>query len=133
MEEKTQFIIDTEGRIFREYRQTEEIDPGDALQRAFTTNVVTTARNLMELPGYGPLHMVHQQAEQAVHFSVPLETINFRTTFKAITADEGYKDQLFPTFAHKDSSEPIIEVEWNRADAMAKQDATMRIRLSRYK
>lgn len=128
MEEKTRFIIDTEGRIFREHNTIEEIDPGEALQRAFTTNVVTTARDLMELPGYGPIHMVHQQSENAIHFSVPLETINFRTSFKAITADDGYKDQMFPTFAHKDSGEQIIEIEWNRADAMAKQEATMRIR-----
>lgn len=128
MDARTQFIIDWEGRIFREYRTLEEIDPGDALQRAFTTSVVTTARNLMELPGYGPIHMVHQQADNTVHFSVPLETINFRTSFKAITADEGYKDQLYPTFAHKDSGEQLIDIEWNRADAMAKQDATMRIR-----
>lgn len=128
MEEKTQFMVDLEGRIFRHYSQIEEIDPGDALQRAFTQNVVTVARNLMELPGHGLIHMVHQQSENAVHFSVPLETINFRTTFKPITADEGYKDQLFPTFAHKDSNEPIMEIEWNRADAMAKQEATMRIR-----
>ncbi len=128
MEERTQFIINQEGRIFREYRKIDEINPGDALQRAFTINVVTTARNLMELPGYGPLHVVHQQSENCIHFSVPMETINFRSTFKAITADEGYKDQLYPTFANKDSSEPIIEIEWNRADAMIKQDATMRIR-----
>lgn len=128
MEEKTNFLIDTEGRIFRQYTQLEEIDPGDALQRAFTTNVTTTARNLMELPGHGPIHIVHQQAENAVHFSVPLETINFRTTFKAITADEGYKDQMFPTFEPKESSVPVMDIEWNRADAMAKQDATMRIR-----
>lgn len=128
MEEKTQFMITTEGRIFRHYQQIEEIDPGDALQRAFTTNVVTTTRDLLELPGYGPIHLVAQQQENKLHFSVPLETINFRTTWKAIAADEGYKDQLFPTFADKNSAEPIIEIEWNRADAMLKQDATMRIR-----
>lgn len=126
--EQTRFIIDTEGRIFREYHSIEEIDPGDALQRAFTTNVATTARNLLELPGYGPIHLVHQQADNTLHFSVPLETINFRTSWKVITADEGYKDQLYPMFASRDSTEPIMDIEWNRADAMAKQEATMRIR-----
>jgi len=128
MTETTEFYISTEGRIFREYRQRDEIDPGDALQKVFTANVVTTARNFMELPGHGLIHVVHQQTDNVLHFSVPMETINFRTTFKAITADEGYKDQLYPTFAAKGSPEPIIEIEWNRADAMIKQEATMRIR-----
>lgn len=128
MQETMEFYINLEGRIFREYRQRKEIDPGDALQRVFTTNIVTTTRNFMELPGYGPIHVVQQQADQTLHISVPLETINFRTTFKAITADEGFKDQLYPTFAVKNSPEPILEIEWNRADAMIKQDATMRIR-----
>lgn len=128
MEERTQFIIDPEGRIFREYRELEEIDPGDAFQKAFTTNVVTTARNFMELPGHGPIHVVHQQSDSTLHFSVPLETINFRTTFKAINRDDGFKDQLYPTFEAKDSTTPIIEIEWNRAEAMLNQEATMQIR-----
>jgi len=125
---ESRFVIDTQGRVFLEHFERSEIEPGDALQKAFTTNVVTTARNFMELPGHGPIHVVHQQSDSTLHISVPLETINFRTTFKAIKEDDGYKDQFYPTFAHKDSGEPILEMEWNRADAMLKQDATMRIR-----
>jgi len=126
MNETTEFYIDMNGRVFREYRQRDEIDPGDALQKVFTANVTTTARNFMELPGHGPIHVVHQQAESRLHFSVPLETIHFRTTFKTITSDEGYKDQLYPTFGGKNDA--TLDIEWNRADAMLKQDATMRLR-----
>lgn len=129
MSEITEFYINTEGRIYREYRQREEIDPGDALQRVFTSNVVTTARNFMELPGHGPIHVVHHQSENCLHFSVPMETITFRTTFKAITADEGYKDQIYPTFGDKNASaSTMMQIEWNRADAMIQQEDSMRIR-----
>jgi len=128
METKSQFIISDSGVFYREDITRREIVPGDAFQRAFTTNIVSTCRNLLELPSHGPVHMVYEQMQQTWHFSVPMESINFRTTFKAIGKDDKYKDQLYPTFAPKESSETQLEIEWNRAAAMANQDATMRIR-----
>ena len=128
MSETIDYLITREGKVFRQHRTLEEIDPGEAIQKAYAQNITTTARNFMELPGHGPIHLVMQQAEGVLHVSVPLETINFRTSFKAITVDEGYKDQLFPSFHSKHSQDPMMEIEWVRADAMMKQDATMRLR-----
>jgi hypothetical protein len=128
MEEKTDYLITREGKMFRRYTQLDEIDPGEAIQKAYAQNITTTARNFMELPGHGLIHLVQQQAEGILHVSVPLETINFRTSFKAITTDEGYKNQLYPSFHDKHATDPMMEIEWVRADAMLKQEATMRLR-----
>lgn len=128
METKTQFIISDDGTFYREETTLRQIIPGDAFQRAFTTNIVTTSRNLVELPSHGLVHMVHELTAGVWHFSVPMETINFRTTFKPITTEK-HKDQLYPTFAAKESTDTIMEIEWNRAAAMASQDVAMRIRL----
>jgi len=127
MEDKTEFVITRDGRIFKRRETMEEIDPGNALQKAFTTAVQTTTRNLLELEGHGPVHLVAQQAENTMHVSVPLNEINFRTTFRAISEGD-QKDQLYPSFAAKSSTETMMEIPWKVQDAMAKQDATMRIR-----
>lgn len=127
MEEKTEFVISREGRIFRRTETLDEIDPGNELQKVFTTSVSTTTRNLLELEGHGPVHLVAQQAENMMHLSVPMNQINFRTTFRAITEGK-YKDQLYPSFAVKSSTETMMEIPWVVADAMAKQDASMRIK-----
>ena len=132
METKSQFIISENGTFYREDITRREIIVGDALQRAFTTNIVSTVRNLVELPGHGPVHMVYEQQQATWHFSVPMESINFRTTFKPIlgtaTGETKYKDQLYPTFAPKDSTDTIMEIEWNRAMAASSQDAALKLR-----
>lgn len=128
METKSQFIISDTGAIFREDITRREILATEALQRAFTTNIVTTTRNLLELPSHGPVHMVYEQQQATWHFSVPMHAINFRTTFKPIVSSDKYKDQLYPTFAPKESKETTMEIEWYRAKAMSSQDADMNIR-----
>jgi hypothetical protein len=127
METKKQYIISETGQFFREDIMRKEILPGDALQKAFSTNIVVTTRGLMELPGHGQVHLIYEQATETWHFSVPMQTINFRTTFKPITTDEGYKDQLYPTFADAGSKEPMMEIEWNKQDACISQSTSMNL------
>ena len=123
----TEFIIDSEGKFFREDRTRYEIDPGDGLQRAFTKGVSCRIRNITEIPGYGPCHVVYENDTQTQHWSVPMNTINFRTSFAVVKTEEG--EEVFPTFKDKkDTSEPFMEIEWNKADAMSKQDSEMEIR-----
>lgn len=126
METKSQFIVTPEG-FFREDITRREVMPSEALQKAFATTIVATTRDFLELPGHGLVHCVYEQATAIWHFSVPMETINFRTTFKPIT-EATYKDQLYPSFLHKDSEETVMEIEWNRAEACSKQDAQCKIR-----
>lgn len=127
MDEKTEFVISRDGRFYRRYETMEEIDPGNELQKVFTTAVHTTTRNLLELQGHGPIHLVAQQAENTMHVSVPMNEINFKTTFKVIT-EGAHKDQLYPSFATKNSTETMMEIPWKLEQAMEKQDASMRIR-----
>lgn len=129
METKFRFIITDAGAFFREDTTLREIMPGDALQKAFTTNIVSTSRNLLELPSHGPVHMVYEQQQATWHFSVPMETINFRTTFKPIINEAKYKDQLYPTFGAKETKETLLEIEWNREKAASSQDALLKISL----
>lgn len=128
MENKTQHVIDAEGRIFRETFTRMEVDPGDSFQRAFTTGLVSRMRNIIELPGYGPCHVVLEHDSLIQYWSVPLATINFRTTFQATKKDDKDPGELFPTFGPKDSKEPTLEIEWSLADAMVQQDEQMNLR-----
>lgn len=128
MEQKTQHVIDAEGRIFREIFTRQEIDPGDALQRAFTTGIVSRMRNVTELPGHGPCHLVLEHDTLVQYWSVPLTTINFRTTYQAVKKDDKDPGELFPTFGPKDGKDPMIEIEWNVGEAMVSQDAQMNLR-----
>lgn len=121
---KTQFVIEADGQIFREDINRIAVDPGDALQRAFTTGICTRVRNIMEIPGYGMAHMVYEADQVTQHWSIPMEKINFRTTFRA-----NENGELYPTFAAANQTvEPIIEIEWDKAQAMSGQESTMNIR-----
>jgi hypothetical protein len=128
METKLQFIIAENGTFYREDITRREIVVGDALQRALNANVVSKVHNLLELPSHGAVHLVYTQQDATWNFSVPMETINFRTTFKPIVNEAKYKDQLYPTFAPKETTDTIMEIEWSREKAMVSQDASMRIR-----
>jgi hypothetical protein len=129
METKTQFFIGDNGSFYREDTTRREIIVGDELQKAFLSNITTTCRSLLELPSHGPVHMIYEHQSMTWHFSVPMQTINFRTTFKPLTKDDKYKDQLYPTFHPKDSAETPLEIEWNLGQAAASQDAVLQIRL----
>lgn len=121
-ENETQFVIDLEGHIYRQDISYREIDPGEAMQKAFTTHVTTRHRNILELPSHGACHMVFESSTNIQYWSIPMLELCLRTTFGANGAE------FFPTFAHKDSAEVPMEVIWNLADAMINQETGMRIR-----
>lgn len=125
MEQKTQFIIDTNGRIFREDSVRQEINPGEELYKAFTHGIFMKHPNFANIPGYGPAHMTYEMDRNIQYWSVPINTINFRTTFRTIKET----GELYPSFGHKDqTAEPIMEIEWNKDDAMQSQDSQMHLR-----
>lgn len=121
METKTEWIIDGEGKMFRRDITNMELDPGDGFQRVFSKGQIARFRNLMEIPGHGKCHMVYELDTGMQYWSIPMKTINFRTTF-------GVKgEDLYPTFKPAESPEPVLEIEWDKEKAMAKQDSTMNI------
>jgi hypothetical protein len=127
-ETKTKFIIDAEGRFWREDTTIYDIEPGDQLQKAFTSGIVSRIRNVLNLPGHGHCHVVHELDSNTQHWSIPMNTINFKTTFGSLETEKWGKE-LFPTFkANNDTEHPLIEIEWNKDEAMSKQESQMNIR-----
>ena len=119
---ETDFLITTEGRTYRRDVTYRELDPGDAMQKAFNKSVVTRIRNIVELPGHGPCHVTQEGATGIQYWSVPLYELVLRTTF---AAREG---ELYPTFAHKDSTEVPMEVVWNKEAGVGEMDKPMALR-----
>ena len=121
-ENETNFLIDLEGRLYRQDTTYRELDPGEALQKAFTSGVVVRIRDLLELPGHGLCHMVYEVATMIQYWSIPMNELVLRTTFGV---NEG---EFYPTFAPKDSPEVPMEVVWNQATGMSEQGHSMEIR-----
>jgi hypothetical protein len=128
-EDKSDFILSRDGKFYERYERLREIDPGAELQKAFAANITTITRNLLNLEGHGPVHVVVSQGDGVTHVSVPMEELNFRATFATMGDEYGsqYQGQLFPTF-RKDMDDTIMEIPWNRAAAMAGQKEGMRLR-----
>src|ERR1700744_1267848 len=121
-ENERNFVIGLDGTVYLQDISYKEIDPGDAMQTAFTTNVVARIRNILELPSHGPCHMVFESATNIQYWSVPMQELALRTTFGANGTE------FYPTFAHKDSAEVPMEVVWILAEGMTQQEHSMFIR-----
>lgn len=125
---ETQFVIDLEGRIYRQDVNYREIDPGDALQKAFQLNLTARIRNILEIPGHGPAHMVFESATAIQYWSVPMTEIVLRTTFGAGNPGAWNEGEIFPTFAEKESGEVPMEVVWKLNDILSETSKWMGIR-----
>ncbi len=122
-EQKTQFIIDTDGRFFRVDSTKVEIDPGPELEKCFKTNMSVKLPKLMVLPGWGAVS-VSVDEQQLQHWSVEVKDITFKTSYRI--KGEGETAELIPLFMEK--SDTAVSINWVKDDAMAGQKKSMELR-----
>lgn len=122
-ENKIQWVIEGDGRMFREETHRSEVEPGDAFQRALTSDITVRLRNFIELPEYGFCHVVADSHGPSQWWSIPMPTLNFRTTFAT-------KDGImYPTFLPAGQTEtPVLEIPWSIFDAFDGQAEPMYLR-----
>lgn len=123
-ENKTQFIITSEGRFFREDIVRNEIDPGPELEKCFKASMAVKLPRLVTLPTWGAVSVaVDEMGVQ--HWSVQVEEINFNTSYRV--KGEGKDAEMIPRFV-EDLSSPSLNITWNKSQAMAGQAKGMDIR-----
>lgn len=124
MENKTEFIIDKEGRFYREDSVRTEIDPGPELEKCFKTTMSVKLTSLISLPTWGVVS-VSVDDIGLQHWSVPIAEIKFNTSFRV--KGEGATAELIPLFVES-KSEPSMSIDWRKSDALSSQSKGMDIR-----
>lgn len=124
MPSETIFVIDVDGKIFRQTTTKDEIDPGAALAMAFAKGVKTKIRGICEIPGYGVANACIEQETGHQYWSLEINEIVFKTSFRTVEVKEGHRE-LVPDFKVTSSEE--ISIPWDKNAAMASQGSDLHI------
>lgn len=117
---KAEWAISTEGKIVRRSITEDEIDPGEALGKAFSSGVILKVKNMFTMPGCGMVNVAIDPKDNSQYWTIPLSEIVFKSTFKA--SGEGEDAQLVPTFA---KAQPKLSIAWNVEQALAGRDTPL--------